>query len=75
MFSARFRCPHCDGLCLARSRRRPMEFLGSLLSFFPFRCEDCSRRSFHFAPDGGRVERSSRAARVRRPPVLEGPEG
>jgi hypothetical protein len=49
-----------------------MEFLASLLSFFPFRCEDCARRSFHFAPDGGR---SSRAARVARPPVLDGPEG
>jgi hypothetical protein len=52
-----------------------MEFVASFLSFFPFRCEACARRSFHFAPDGGREGRSSRAARVSRPPVLGSPEG
>jgi hypothetical protein len=52
-----------------------MEFLASFFSFFPFRCEDCAGRSFHFAPDGGREVRSSRAAPVRRPSVLGAPDG
>ena len=42
-------CPACQRGCLRRSRRRgPLERALGLFRLYPYRCEKCNYRSWHF---------------------------
>jgi hypothetical protein len=60
--TALLRCPQCTSTLVRRSHRRGSERLLSLLTLYPFRCEECGTRFRRFARGNARRSHPQRSS-------------
>jgi uncharacterized protein with PIN domain len=65
--TALLRCPQCTSPLVRRSHRRGSERLLSLLTLYPFRCEECRIRFWRLAWGNARRSHPQRSSSGMRP--------